>query len=73
MWEAVEASAREIGVGKTEGRRSNGGKRGKERKERKKEKPEEGECYELKLKGLSDRTTLVLSNTRELDRVPKTK
>ena len=25
------------------------------------------------LKGLSDRTTLVLSNTRELDRVPKTK
>ena len=32
-----------------------------------------GRCYELKLKGLSDRTTLVLSNTRELDRVPKTK
>ena len=30
-------------------------------------------CYELKLKGLSNRTTLVLSNTRELDRVPKTK
>ena len=30
-------------------------------------------CYELKLKGLSDRTTLVLSNTRELDRVPSTK
>jgi len=30
-------------------------------------------CYELQLKGLSDRTTLVLSNTRELDRVPKTK
>ena len=25
-------------------------------------------CYELKLKGLSNRTTLVLSNTRELDR-----
>ena len=33
----------------------------------------EDECYELKLKGLSDRTTLVLSNTRELNRVPKTK
>ena len=31
------------------------------------------ECYELKLKGLSNRTTLVLSNTRELDRVPNTK
>ena len=31
------------------------------------------DCYELKLKGLSDRTTLVLSNTRELDRVPSTK
>ena len=27
----------------------------------------------LKLKGLSDKTTLVLSNTRELDRVPNTK
>jgi len=34
---------------------------------------EGAECYELKLKGLSDRTTLVLSNTRELDRAPKTK
>ena len=31
------------------------------------------DCYELKLKGLSNRTTLVLSNTRELHRVPKTK
>ena len=30
-------------------------------------------CYDLKLKVLSDETTLVLSNTRELDRVPKTK
>jgi len=30
-------------------------------------------CYESKLKGLSNETTLVLSNTRELDRVPKTK
>jgi len=29
-----------------------------------------GRCYGLKLKGLSKRTTLVLSNTRELDRVP---
>ena len=27
-------------------------------------------CYDLKLKGLSNKTTLVLSNTRELDRVP---
>ena len=31
------------------------------------------ECYELKLKELSDRTTLVLSNIRELDRVLSTK
>ena len=30
-------------------------------------------CYELKLKELSNRTTLVLSNIRELDRVPSTK
>ena len=30
-------------------------------------------CYELKSLGLDNRTTLVLSNTRELDRVPKTK
>ena len=30
-------------------------------------------CYDLKLKVLSNRTTLVLSNTRELDRVPNTK
>ena len=30
-------------------------------------------CYDLKLNGLSNRTTLVLSNTRELDRVPSTK
>jgi len=30
-------------------------------------------CYDLKLKGLSNKTTLVLSNTRELDRVPNTK
>jgi len=30
-------------------------------------------CYDLKLKGLSNKTTLVLSNTRELDRVHSTK
>ena len=30
-------------------------------------------CYDLKLKELSNRTTLVLNNTRELDRVPSTK
>jgi len=31
-------------------------------------------CYDLRLKVfLSSRTTLVLSNTRELDRVPNTK
>ena len=30
-------------------------------------------CYDSKLKVLSDETTLVLSNTRELDRVPSTK
>ena len=31
------------------------------------------QCYGLRLKGLSQETTLVLSNTRELDRVPNTK
>jgi len=30
-------------------------------------------CYELKSLGSDNRTTLVLSNTRELDRVPSTK
>ena len=30
-------------------------------------------CYELRSLGLDNRTTLILSNTRELDRVPKTK
>ena len=30
-------------------------------------------CYELRSLGLDNRTTLVLSNTRELDRVPKIK
>ena len=33
----------------------------------------DGYCYDLKLKGLSNKTTLVLSNTRELDRVLSTK
>jgi len=32
----------------------------------------ESGCYDLKLKRLSNKTTLVLSNTRELDRVPST-
>ena len=30
-------------------------------------------CYDSKPKGLSNETTLVLSNTRKLDRVPSTK
>ena len=30
-------------------------------------------CYDSKLKGLSNETTLVLSNTRELDRVSSIK
>ena len=30
-------------------------------------------CYELRSLGLDNRTTLVSSNTRELDRVPNTK
>ena len=30
-------------------------------------------CYGSRLKGCSQETTLVLSNTRELDRVPNTK
>ena len=33
----------------------------------------EAYCYDLKLKELSNKTTLILSNTRELDRVPSTK
>jgi len=36
-------------------------------------KPGERYCYESRLKGLSQETTLVLSNTRELDKVPNTK
>jgi len=31
------------------------------------------ECYESMLKGLSKEATLVLSNTRELNRVPNTR
>ena len=34
---------------------------------------EERQYYELKLKELSNRTTLILSNIRELNRVPNTK
>ena len=41
MWEAVETGAREIGVGKAEGRRGKGGSREKER--RKEEKTVETE------------------------------
>ena len=33
---------------------------------------QEPPCYESRLKGLSQETTLVLSNTRELNRVPST-
>jgi len=36
-------------------------------------KIKEVECYGSRLKGLRQETTLVLSNTRELDRVPSTK
>ena len=44
MWKAVETGVRKVGVGKTEGRRSKGGKGREEREEeRKEEKPEEGE------------------------------
>jgi len=32
----------------------------------------DSKCYKLKLLELSNRTTLVLSNTRELDKVPST-
>ena len=32
-----------------------------------------GICYDSKLKGLSNKLTLVLSDTRELDRIPNTK
>ena len=30
-------------------------------------------CYDSKLKGLNNELTLILSDTRELDRVPNTK
>jgi len=40
MWKAVETSAREVGMGKTEGRRSKGGGREKERREGEKEEIE---------------------------------
>ena len=43
MWEVVEASTRKIGVGKTKGRRSKGGKRREEREKGKEGKSEEGE------------------------------
>ena len=43
VWKAVKTDVREIWVGKTEGRRSKGGKRGEKREERKEEKGEEGE------------------------------
>ena len=37
------------------------------------DKSKSKECYESILKGLSKEATLVLSNTRELDRIPSTK
>jgi len=43
MWEAVEASTREVGIGETERGRSKRGSRKKERKKEKKEETEEGE------------------------------
>jgi len=43
------------------------------REENRAEKEWRYQCYDLKLKVLSNRTTFVLSNTRELDRVPSTK
>ena len=45
----------------------------KDRKEiLREERAKRGVCYDSRLKGLSQETTLVLSNTRELDRVPST-
>ena len=41
MWKAVETGIRKVGVGKTEGRRSKGGKGG-EKREEKPEKEEDG-------------------------------
>ena len=43
MWETVETSAREIGIGEAEGRRGTGGKREEKGREGEKEKTEEGE------------------------------
>ena len=42
MWEAVEAGAREIGVGEVEGRGSKGGSRKKERGKGEEEETEKG-------------------------------
>jgi len=42
IWEAVEASTREVGMGETERRRSEGGSREKERGKREKEETKEG-------------------------------
>ena len=44
----MEAGAREIGVGKTEGRRSKGGKRGEEREERKEKNQKKGKTVEVR-------------------------
>jgi len=43
MWEAVEASTREVGMGETEERGSKGRSREEERRERQKEEVEKGE------------------------------
>ena len=45
MWEAVEAGARKVGIGKTRGRRKKGGSREKEEREREEEKTKKGENY----------------------------
>jgi len=42
MWKAVEASIREIGMGKTEGRRSKGGRRKEKGGKREEEETEKG-------------------------------
>ena len=57
MWKAVETKAREIRIAKAE----------RKKEERKREK-----CYDLSYV-LSKKHTLVLSNMRELNRVPKYK
>ena len=47
VWEAVKASIREVGMGKTRGRKSKGGS-GKKKKEKEKKKQKKGKIVEVR-------------------------